>query len=185
MKNIKTNPEQEKYWKDRFALSESMGNKTENEIMSSMQKIYKESLSNIQKEINNFYSKYAEQEGLSISEVNKRLNPQELKSAKEEISRYYHQIDELARENGKVQTKLLIRYKDILHEQSAKAYMSRLEELKLAIQQEAIKLGVKETDIFNSNFNDLYSETYSRKSYEIDKYMGCLLYTSPSPRDRG
>lgn len=172
MKNIKTNPEQEKYWKDRFALSESMGNKTENEILSSMKTIYKESLSNIQKEINNFYSKYAEQEGLSISEVNKRLNPQELKSAKEEISRYYHQIDELARKNGKVQTKLLIKYKDILHEQSAKAYMSRLEELKLAIQQEAIKLGVKETDIFNSNFNDLYSETYSRKSYEIDKYMG-------------
>ena len=71
MKNIKINPEQEKYWKDRFALSKSMGNKTENEIMSSMQKIYKESLSNIQKEINSFYAQYADSEGLSFSEVKK------------------------------------------------------------------------------------------------------------------
>ena len=172
MKNIKINPEQEKYWKDRFALSKSMGNKTENEIMSSMQKIYKESLSNIQKEINSFYAKYADSEGLSFSEVKKRLNPEELKSAKEEISRYYNQIDKLARRGGKVQTSLLRQYSQTLKEQSAKAYMSRLEELKLAIQQEAIKLGVKEVDTFNSSFSKLYDDTYSRKSYEIDKYMG-------------
>ena len=172
MKNIKKNPKQEKYWTDRFQLSQSMGDKTETEILKTMQTVYKESLSNIQKEINAFYGKYAEQNTLTISDVKKRLDPMELKSAKEEISRYYHQIDKLARKGGKVQTSLLRQYSQTLKEQSAKAYLSRLEELKISITHEAVKLGVRESEVFDDKLGNLYNDTYSHKSYEIDKYMG-------------
>ena len=96
----------------------------------------------------------------------------ELKFAKGEISRYYHQIDKLVRKGGKVQTSLLRQYSQTLKEQSAKAYLSRLEELKISITHEAVKLGVRESEVFDDKLGNLYNDTYSHKSYEIDKYMG-------------
>ena len=40
----------------------------------------------IKKEIESFYGRYAENNNLTLQEVHKRLNPSELKSAKEEIT---------------------------------------------------------------------------------------------------
>lgn len=155
------------YWQDRAETIFQAGEKSANEMLKSMQKVYKETYSSIEKEINAFYGKYATDNKLSLIEVNKRLNPQELKSAKEEIKRYYDMVD-----SSKISPNMAKQYKDELRLQSAKAYMSRLEELKLSIQNQLIKLGEKEYVAFSDTLYDIYDDTYNKYSFDIDKYRG-------------
>lgn len=163
----------EEYWKKRFSLSQLAKEKTAGELLTSMKSVYKNSLAEINKEIEAFYGRYAENNNLTLQEVNKRLNPNELKSAKYEIEKYYDNIDKLARNNeGTVDVSLLRKYKDELRLQSAKAYMSRLEEIKLRMKNVVVNLGIEESKDFTEELEKIYSNTYSRTSYRIDKGLG-------------
>ena len=161
------------YWETRAQQRELMGEKTADELLQTMKPVYKNSLADINKEIEAFYGRYAENNQLSLSEVHKRLDPKELKSAKEEIKKYYDSIDKLARNNnGEVDVNLLREYKDELRLQSAKAYMSRLEELKLNLKNITVNLGVEESKAYYQTLSKIYSDTYKKTSYDMDKFLG-------------
>lgn len=161
------------YWETRARQRELMGEKSADELLQTMKPVYKNSLADINKEIEAFYGRYAENNQLSLSEVHKRLDPKELKSAKEEIKKYYDSIDKLARNNnGEVDVNLLREYKDELRLQSAKAYMSRLEELKLNLKNITVNLGVEESKAYYQTLSKIYSDTYKKTSYDMDKFLG-------------
>lgn len=161
------------YWNKRAEQRILMGEKTASELLTTMKTVYNNSLKDINKEIEAFYGRYAENNNLTLTEVNKRLDPIQLKSAKEEIKRYYDTIDKLARnKDGKVDVSLLRKYKDELRLQSAKAYMSRLEELKTNLKDITVNLGIKESEAFYQTLEKIYSENYSYARYDIDKYRG-------------
>ena len=73
----------DEYWIKRANQRFLMGEKTANELLTTMKTVYNNSLKDINKEIEAFYGRYAENNNLTITEVNKRLDPKELKSAKE------------------------------------------------------------------------------------------------------
>lgn len=161
------------YWQTRASQRELMGEKTAEELLLTMKPVYKNCLVDINKEIEAFYGRYAENNQLTLTEVHKRLDPKELKSAKEEIKKYYDDIDRLARDSsGKVDVNLLRQYKDELRLQSAKAYMSRLEELKLNLKNITVNLGVKESEAYYQTLSKIYSDTYKKTSYDMDKFFG-------------
>ena len=161
------------YWIKRANQRFLMGEKTANELLTIMKTVYNNSLKDINKEIEAFYGRYAENNNLTITEVNKRLDPKELKSAKEEIKKYYDKINELARNpDGSVDVKLLHQYKDELRLQSAKAYMSRLEELKLNLKNITVNLGVEESKAYYQTLSKIYDDTYKRVNYDFDKFFG-------------
>ena len=161
------------YWNERAGQRFLMGEKTADELLQTMKPVYKNCLADINKEIEAFYGRYAENNRLTIAEVNKRLDPRQLKSAKEEIKKYYDAIDRLARNSdGKVDTGLLRQYKDELRLQSAKAYMSRLEELKLNLKNITVNLGVEESKAYYQTLSKIYADTYKKTSYDIDKFFG-------------
>ena len=174
MSNIKYNLKPtEQYWKDRFSLKQSLGDRTEQEMLDHLKGLYQNTMLEINKEIEAFYGRYAENNNLTLSEVKKRLNPSELKSAKQEIAKYYNEIDKLAREtNGKVSVKLLRKYKDELRLQSAKAYMSRLEDLKTRVKNNLVKLGLEEDKQLSKSLSKTSEEAYLKTSYELSKYRG-------------
>lgn len=161
------------YWQTRASQKELMGEKTAEELLLTMKPIYKNCLADINKEIDAFYGRYAENNQLTLSEVHKRLDPKELKSAKEEIKKYYDAVDRLARNSdGKVDVNLLRQYKDELRLQSAKAYMSRLEELKLGLKNITINLGIKESEAYHQTLSKIYIDNYKRTNFDIDKFLG-------------
>ena len=161
------------YWESRASQRLLMGEKSADELLQTMKSVYKNFLADINKEIQAFYGRYAENNNLTLAEVNKRLNPKELKSAKEEIKKYYDAVDRLARnKDGKVDINLLRQYKNELRLLSARAYMSRLEELKLGLKNITVNLGIKESEEYYQTLSKIYSDIYEKTSYDIDKFFG-------------
>lgn len=161
------------YWNERAKQRFLMGEKTADELLQTMKPVYKNCLADINKEIEAFYGRYAENNQLTITEVNKRLDPKQLQSAKEEIKKYYDTVDKLARnKDGTVDVNLLHQYKNELRLQSAKAYMSRLEELKLNLKNITVNLGVEESKAYYQTLSKIYADTYKKTSYDMDKFFG-------------
>lgn len=160
----------ENYWSERLTIETQ---KSTNELLRTMRNLYKDSMKNIKKEIESFYGRYAENNNLTLQEVYKRLDSSELKSAKEEIKKYYDDVNRLARDNnGKVFVEKLRKYKDELRLQSAKAYMSRLEEVKLNIKNIIVNLAIVEEIEFTDKLKNVYENSLSKSSYNIDKTLG-------------
>lgn len=161
------------YWNKRAEQRILMGEKTASELLTTMKTVYNNSLKDINKEIEAFYGRYAENNNLTLTEVHKRLDPTQLKSAKDEIKRYYDDVDKLARnKDSNVDVNLLRQYKDELRLQSAKAYMSRLEELKLGLKNITVHLGIKESEAYYQTLSKIYSDNYKRTNFDIDKFLG-------------
>lgn len=161
------------YWETRARQRELMGEKSADELLQTMKPVYRNSLAEINKEIEAFYGRYAENNNLTLAEVHKRLNPKELKSAKEEIKRYYDAVDRLARnQDGQVDVNLLRQYKDELRLLSARAYMSRLDELKTGLRNITVNLGIKESEAYYQTLSKLYSDNYKKTNFDIDRFLG-------------
>lgn len=158
------------YWTQRLEIETQ---KSANELLKTMKQFYKDSMKNIKKEIESFYGRYTENNNLTLQEVNKRLNPQELKSSKEEIKKYYDEIDKLARDNnGKVSVEKLRQYKEELRLQSAKAYMSRLEGVKINIKNTIVNLAIEQEIEFTDKMKKVFENCLEKSSFELDKILG-------------
>ena len=169
----KTSKPTERYWKDRYSLKESLGDRTEKEMLIHLKELYLNIMLEINKEIEAFYGRYAKNNNLTLAEVKKRLNPKELESAKKEIAKYYSDIDRLARNSrDEVSIKLLRKYKQQLRLQSAKAYMSRLEDLKARIKHNLVKLGLEENKCLHSSLMKTAENSYTKSAYTLSKYTG-------------
>ena len=173
------------YWETRGKTKERMGDKSIAVLKSECKRLYEISLKNIQKEIDAFYGRYAGMNGLSIADVQKRLNPDELKSAKIEIANYYNLVNKLAKDNkGKINVELLRKYKEELRLQSARAYMSRLEGLKNSLRYNLIDLGFRQEIKFNDELSKLCENIHSYTSFDIDKTLGFSAGYSAIPANK-
>ena len=171
MGKIKYTKNTEQYWKDRSYHATEMGLKSSDELLKEMKKLYEDSYTSIEKEINAFYGKYAKDNSLSFEEVNKRLNPQELKSFKKETNAYYNKINSLYKK-GKISKELLYKYRNELRELSAKSYLSRLEYIKSSMRNRLIEMGGKEYGLFTEKFKDNIGQFHLQESYNADMAKG-------------
>lgn len=169
-------PENADYWINRAFRTEEEAIKVSDDLLKNMSKVYKKSLAELEKEIQAFYGRYAEENGLTLQEVHKRLDPKQLKSAREEIKRYY----EFAKPEM-IGRKMSSKYREELRFLSARAYMSRLEEIKMKMKQIIIELAAEEQRRYEQSLKKTYSETHSQTAYTIDKGLGFTEgYTAPS-----
>jgi len=160
-------PENAEYWIDRAFRAEDISDKTSDELLRDMRKVYQNSLAELEKEIQAFYGRYAEENGLTMQEVHKRLDPKQLKSAQEEIKRYYEFADP-----KKIGKNMSDEYRDELRRLSARAYMSRLEEIKMKLKNLVIRLAAEENERFEKSLKKTYAEVHSQSSFTIDKGLG-------------
>lgn len=166
-KNRTQRPENKDYWIDRAFKAEEAADKTQAELLRDMAKVYRKSLAELQKEIQAFYGRYAEENGLTMQEVHKRLDPKQLKSAIEEIHRYYVFADP-----KKIGRNMSKEYRDELRRLSARAYMSRLEEIKMRLKHQIIRLAAEERETYEKALKKTYSEAHAQTAYTIDKGLG-------------
>ena len=178
MGKIKYTKNTEQYWKDRSYHATEMGLKSSDELLKEMKKLYEDSYTSIEKEINAFYGKYAKDNSLSFEEVNKRLNTQELKSFKKETNAYYNKINSLYKK-GKISKELLYKYRNELRELSAKSYISRLEYIKSSMRNQLIEMGGKEYGLFTEKFKENIGQFHLQESYNADMTKGFSTGFSP------
>ena len=155
------------YWIDRNFRAVKEGEKKADEFLRDMQKVYEKSLADLQKEIEAFYGRYATENGLTLAEVNKRLDKKQLKSAIEEIKRYYDFADP-----AKIGADMSREYRDELRRLSARAYMSRLEEIKARLKHEMVKLAAEQEAALTKKLKEVYEESHAEASYNIDYERG-------------
>lgn len=166
-KNRTFRPDSKDYWTGRAFRAEAAAEKTAAELLRDMAEVYRKSLAELEREIHAFYGRYAEENGLDMAEVHKRLDPRQLKSAKEEIRRYYEFADPKRIGRG-----MSREYRDELRRLSARAYMSRLEEIKAGLKHIVVKLAAEEKAAYEKALKEVYAEAHAQTAYTVDRGLG-------------
>lgn len=154
------NQKHKDYWRMRFEqLEESLSNKSDayyNELI----KQYDIALSKIEKDISYWYMRFVANNNVSFIEANRLLTTKELKELKWTVQEYI----EFGKENAINQM-----WMNELENASARAHMSRLESLKLQIQNQIEVLYSKQSVDIDNLIKNIYTEGYYHTAYEIAK----------------
>ena len=154
----------EEYWNNRAEQRIIDAENLTTKELKQLQKTYQQAYKEIEKEINAFYGKYSTETGLDITEVRKRLNPQELKEFKEQLRLYY---DEVKRLGGYSKDT-----KAYLRELSAKAYISRLDSLQAQLRWYIENLYREQNIQIGNTLDDGYKESYMKANFDNQKGIG-------------
>jgi SPP1 gp7 family putative phage head morphogenesis protein len=151
------------YWRKRFEqLEESQFNKGY-DYYQEIKHQYQVSLSNIEKDIMMWYYRFALNNEASLTEVKKLLNSKELAELKWTVGEYI----KYGKENAINQM-----WMKELENASAKAHITRLEALKLQVQQHLEVLYSKEVEGVEELMKDIYADGYYHTVFEVSKGIG-------------
>lgn len=124
---------------------------------------YDRAARNIEKEIEIFFRKYANNNQISLAEAKKTLQGADLKIFKMDIKEYIEKSKAL---------KYNKHWLKELENASMRFRISRLEALKLQMRQEIESLSIKEIDGLRETLKDVYSEGYYKNIYNVQKDFG-------------
>ena len=149
-----------KYWKKRFEILEESAIKKGADYYESLDKIYREAERRIESQISTWYQRFANNNNISLTEARRLLNSSELEEFKWSVEEYikYGQQNAFTQEWMKE-----------LENASAKVHISRLESLKLQMQQELEVLYGNQLDGVDKLARDIYTDNYYHTAFEIQK----------------
>jgi SPP1 gp7 family putative phage head morphogenesis protein len=148
------------YWRQRAELLEEL---TYGQSMEAAQRIkaeYNAAIREIDKEIENWYRRYAKEEKISYAEAKRRLTGEELASLKMDVKEYVRKGKTL---NYSQQ------YADELRRASTAHHISRLEELRIRTTYRIEIASGMEMEITSKALKDAYESRFYREAYEIQK----------------
>ncbi len=151
------------YWRERFEILENATNNKGVEYMQNSSKIYQKAINETEKEISKWYTRYANAEGISYQEAQKQLNANELKEFKMSVEEYI--------EKGKT-LGVSQKWAKELERASTKVHISRLEMLKLQMQQQAEIVTSQKSTGIHELIKDIYSDSFYKTAYELQKGVG-------------
>lgn len=151
------------YWRERMEQLEDAQNRKGAEYYAELQKQYDRTSRAIEKEINNWYLRFADNNEISMQEARKLLNSSELEEFRWSVQEYI--------EKGR-SLKLSDQWMKQLENVSAKFHISRLEAIKLQIQNYVEVLYGSEQDSFTDCMERIYTDGYYHTAYEIQRGVG-------------
>lgn len=162
------------YWKKRFEAIESSAVSKGASYYSTLEKQYLEASKRIEQEISTWYQRFAVNNEISLAEARKLLNSGELKEFKWTVQDYI--------KHGELNA-LDASWMKQLENASAKVHISRLEALKIQMQQQVEVLYGNQVDDIDKLAKRIYSDTYYHTAYEIQKGFN-VGWDLPSFNDR-
>lgn len=162
------------YWKKRFEAIESSAVSKGASYYSTLEKQYLEASKRIEQEISTWYQRFAVNNEISLAEARKLLNSGELKEFKWTVQDYI--------KHGELNA-LDASWMKQLENASAKVHISRLETLKIQMQQQVEVLYGNQVDDIDKLAKRIYSDTYYHTAYEIQKGFN-VGWDLPSFNDR-
>lgn len=125
-----------------------------------LEKQYKKASKKIEAEINNWYNRFAINNKITLVDAKKRLDSRELDEFKWDVQDYI--------KYGKQNATNQLWMKE-LENASARVHITRLESLKLQIQQQIEVLFDNQLDGLDQHLRSIYEDTYYHTAYEIQK----------------
>ena len=156
--------DKETYWTERAEQRLINAENLTSDMLANLKKTYEQAIKSIQNEIYTFYGKYSTETGLNITEVRKRLDKSELKEFKKQLALYYDEVKRLGGYSPDT--------KQYLRELSAKAYISRLEELQANIRWEVESLYRQQQLRLFEVLGKGYEDTYYRANFDVQQGLG-------------
>lgn len=138
------------YWKKRMDEIFSYVDKTDYDFFYELQSIYSDSAQQVQKEIFNFYSKYAKENEISYQEAKKRLTREDLSDYRNNAKKYLKQ----AEKDPELQKRL--------NEQYQAGKVTRLEALNLELEYQMGVLSGNLHKSFDSYLKDTAKYAYRK-----------------------
>jgi len=151
------------YWAERFMQLEKSQHKTGQECYQTIIDNYRRCEKELNNKLNVWYQRFAENNNISFTEAKKLLTSKELDELKWDINDYI----KYGRENsvsGEWMTEL--------ENASSKFHISRLEALKLQLQQEIEALHGNNLDQLDSAMRQIYTDGYLHTAFEIQRGTG-------------
>lgn len=151
------------YWQKRAERTLLQNEKSVLEYEKDLRKAYDRTLIRIQKEVDAFYNKYATENQIDLATVRQRLNPNQLKDFKEQSKIYLDEINRLG---------LDPQYKNYLKQLSAKAYISKLEEIQANIRHQIEVLQKDVQTSMEEVLKEGYENAYYKTLFDVQKNAG-------------
>ena len=151
------------YWKKRFELLEQSQNQKGIQCYADIEKQYRQAQKTLEGQIAAWYQRFASNNGVTIADAKRMLTAKELSELKWDVHEYIRYGKENA-VNG-----MWIRQ---LENASARFHISRLESLKLQLQQNLEVMFGNQLDSIDRTMRDVYKSGYYRTAYEIQKGVG-------------
>lgn len=151
------------YWKERFLALEDAQNQHSQKTFRSIEKEFEKAERQIQAQIDVWYQRFADNNGVSMKEARRLLNSDELKELKWDVKEYI----KYGKENALNQQWLTE-----LENASAKYHISRLEALKLRTQQALEVAYGNELDAIDGMLRHQFTDGYYHSCFEIMRGVG-------------
>ncbi|MFL8713008.1 minor capsid protein [Clostridioides sp. GD02377] len=151
------------YWKKRAEQLEKAQNNKSIKYYLELEKQYKLAMNSIEKDILVWYNRFAENEGITLLEAKKLLNKRELKEFKWSVEEYI----KYGKENAINQ-----KWMKELENASARVHITRLEALKLQVQQQVEVLYGNQLNNVDKLMRDIYTNGYNYTTFNIQQGIG-------------
>ena len=146
------------YWQKRQEAAYKAGELTVNQYFTKLEKAFNQAKRELQKTVESFYWQYAEENGLTYAEAQKRLS-------KAEIGELREYIDLVMQNIGK--------YNQKVNNMSIKARMTRYQALEAQVDAILRELYAVDYEAdAGKMMSEVYADTYHRIWYDSDRYHG-------------
>lgn len=151
------------YWQKRFEQLQIKQINKSAEYYAEIEKQFKKAMTSMQNDIEKWYMRFADNEGITLQEARKRLNARELEEFRWTVEEYI--------EKGKT-----LKYSDEFAQQlenaSARVHINRLEALKLQLQQQIEELYGNMIDGLENHLQGTYEYGFYHTCFELEKGIG-------------
>ncbi|MCQ2581912.1 MAG: minor capsid protein [Alphaproteobacteria bacterium] len=151
------------YWNKRMEILEQSRYDGNVQSYHEIENIYRKQMAEMQKEINAWYARFANNNEINLADARKLLDAKELEELKWNVEDYIKYGTENALDPKWIKQ---------LENASARYHISRLEALQLQIQQRAESVMAAEQDVVDERVREVYSENYYHTAFEIQRGIG-------------
>lgn len=148
------------YWKKRFSAIENSQNQQGQKTFHQIEPAFDKAQRQIQSKIESWYARFADNNGITMTEAKRLLSSDELEEFKWDVQDYIKYGEENV---------LNEQWMKQLENASAKFHISRLESLKLQMQQQVEVAYGNELDSIDMMLKNLFEDGYHKTIFEIQK----------------
>lgn len=153
----------DRYWANRMRILEEALLDAGYEYVQNLERQYDIAIRSVEKEIESWYQRFAAENSMTLAEARRLLTTKELKEFRWTVEEYIKH----GQENAVSQAWL-----KQLKNASARVHISRLDSLKIQLQQQAEVLHGAQSKALNEALGELYQAGYYRTAFEIQSGIG-------------
>nr|DAO74033.1 MAG TPA: minor capsid protein [Caudoviricetes sp.] len=151
------------YWANRMRILEDALLDTGYEYVQNLERQYDKAIRDIETDIAHWYQRFTKNNEISLNDARKLLNSQELEEFKWTVEEYIKYGKENAVNGAWIKQ---------LENASARVHISRLEAIKLQLQQQAEALAAKQAEAVKGVSEGVYKSSYYHTAFELQKGVG-------------